>query len=84
MSAQLKIEVVGRTAPDFNNVEDFTAWANAQGLTFTGFQEGSENPRLNFGLRVGKPMFKELCGPMNNGENCIRYETWEAYEILST
>jgi len=30
-----------------------------------------------------KPKFKQLCGPCYDGENSVRYETWDVYEILS-
>ena len=33
---------------------------------------------------INKPKFKGLCGPMYNGEECpLRYESWEAYNLMS-
>jgi hypothetical protein len=80
----MKIEVVGfEKVLNFDNVEQLMNWATSMGFTLTGYTKPSENPRLNFGQRVGMPEFKELCGAMNNGTG-LRYETWEAYNFYST
>lgn len=53
------------------------------GYEFGGFED---SPSLREEL-LGEPKIKGLCGPMYDGETdgvpCIRYETLDAYRILS-
>lgn len=64
-------------------VDDLKAWAEVRGMKFTGNHKG-EKTRAEL---QGHPQFYELAGPMYNGEkdgvHCIRYECWEAYNLMS-
>lgn len=51
----------------------------ARGFLFAGF---NNSPHQRKELR-GWPKFRGLCGPMWNGDS-VRYETVEAYAVLST
>lgn len=50
-------------------------------------QSGIEESRCRREELRGRPTFKNLCGPMwdgeEDGEPIIRYETWDAYDTLS-
>ena len=63
--------------------KDIFAFGEVGQYEFDRIEEGQH---LRAELR-GHPKFKKLCGPMWNGVEdgvpVIRYESWEAYEILS-
>jgi hypothetical protein len=58
---------------------DVLAWAEAAGFTFAGL---NQNFRQRAELQ-GKPVFRELCGPMWDGNGWIRYEDQRANDQLS-
>jgi hypothetical protein len=54
-------------------------WAKANGYEFLKANSNkAHRPELQ-----GQPIFSGLAGPMWNGNNVIRYESPEAYEICS-
>jgi hypothetical protein len=81
----MEIQVVGiESQPKFSSAEELLAAAPSLGLTHTGFERQTHLLPVLQGL----PKFKELAGPMGNGETAdgeprIRYETWEAYDLYS-
>ncbi|WP_146258633.1 hypothetical protein [Agrobacterium rosae] len=81
----LKITIVGLQGqtPSFDNAEELIAASAGLGITHIGTEDQTHLlPHL-----IGLPKFKELAGPMGNGEkdgvSQVRYETWEAYDLLS-
>ena len=75
----MEYEIVGvKGAPKFTK-ENVVSGVEALGFTFSRF---NENNRQRAELQ-GAPVFKELCSPMFGGEGKVRYETKEAYELLS-
>tara|TARA_B100001939_G_C16629690_1_gene482889 strand:- start:119 stop:331 length:213 start_codon:yes stop_codon:yes gene_type:complete len=53
-------------------------------LTERGFEQKGVETRTHLRKElIGKPKFKGLAGPMYDGEDCVRYEDWETFEILS-
>jgi hypothetical protein len=63
---------------DFGPETDVVAAMEARGYTFTGL---NANPRQRLELQ-GAPKFRELCGPMWDGD-ALRYEDTAAYAALS-
>lgn len=66
----------------FPDLEQFTIYAQASGMTQTGTSAGSLRPELR-----GHPKYDDLAGPMagsdDDGTFCARYETWQAHDLLS-
>lgn len=81
----MKITIIGLTGqtPIFSTPQDLIAAAPSLGLTQKGFETQSHL----LAHLIGLPKFKELAGPLGNGtkngEDQVRYETWEAFELLS-
>jgi hypothetical protein len=77
--------VVWRKADCFHTADiplgrDLVTFIEGMGWKCIGITEGRH---LREELR-DKPEFEGLCGPMWGGEESpLRYETWEAYEVLS-
>lgn len=62
---------------------DIEAWAAAAGFKVTGYRK--QHPH-GIQLReelVGAPLFDGLYGPMYGGPGKVRYESPEAYDLLS-
>lgn len=73
----------GRTfiVADIPKAADVVAFMEARGFRFVGMTR--VGGRLRHELQ-GQPMFQGLAGPMWGGEDApLRYETWEAYEVMS-
>ena len=64
---------------NFDNEEEFVSYCEKQGLKKTGVLKS------NFYAQelINKPTYSELSGPMYDGKDSVRYETWEAYEVYS-
>jgi hypothetical protein len=74
----------GKMFPELFAAEEFRACFEARGYVATGTVGG---PPLREELR-GEPQFRDLCGPMWDGEaegfQIVRYECWKTYQTLST
>jgi len=62
----------------FDNEVDFILYCTSKGYQSKG--RSNANPRKELHQ---KPKFKQLCGPCYDGENSVRYETWDVYQMLS-
>ena len=63
----------------FDNEKDFISFCEKQGWKQTGVvQSKFKREELQ-----NTPTFKELAGAMYDGEDSVRYETWDAYEMYS-
>ena len=64
---------------NFDNEQEFVSYCEKQGLKKTGVLKS------NFYAQelINKPTYSELSGPMYDGKDSVRYETWEAYEVYS-
>tara|TARA_X000001382_G_scaffold123372_1_gene107086 strand:- start:1191 stop:1475 length:285 start_codon:yes stop_codon:yes gene_type:complete len=63
----------------FQNEKDFISYCENKGFKYLGKEMGTH---LREELFL-KPKFSELSGPCYDGENSIRYETWDIQEVLS-
>jgi len=63
----------------FKSEEQFVTYCEERGIK----QNGTEIRTFLREELIGKPKFNGLAGPMYDGENSVRYETWETYETLS-
>ena len=63
----------------FDHLNDFINQMNKLGFKRTGI---NINPAHREELQ-NLPKFSGLSGPMYDGPNKIRYETWEVYQALS-
>ena len=62
----------------FNNEKEFINYCLNKGFEPKGISSQNERKELH-----KKPKFRQLCGPCFDGENSVRYETWDVYEMLS-
>lgn len=54
-----------------------------RGYTFERLVRADEHPAIAYPHLAGLPKFKELHGPSPHFD-IARYETWEAFDLLST
>lgn len=66
---------------EFETVEEFKSWASK--LEYDGDVEQHTAGVMLRDELIGKPKFRELAGPMYDGPDRIRYETWGAYRAYS-
>ena len=79
MQYQFVFTVDGRVmATEFSDNNVYSAM-EVRGHNFVRMENGRH---LREELR-GQPVFSGVFGPMYGGPGCVRYETHEAYEILS-
>ena len=63
----------------FKSEKQFITYCDERGIKQNGFETGKHLREI----LIGKPKFNGLAGPMYDGENSVRYETWATYEMLS-
>ena len=63
----------------FQSEKQFVTYCEERNIKQNGFETGKHLREI----LIGKPKFNGLAGPMYDGENSVRYETWETYETLS-
>ena len=63
----------------FKNEKDFVDYCKEKSIKQNGFETGTHLREI----LIGKPKFNGLAGPMYDGENSVRYETWANYEMMS-
>src|SRR5215469_11470211 len=73
-------EIQELVSTEFDTFENLVAGLEVRGYTF---KELETSERLREELR-GEPKFNGLLGPMYDGPGVVRYETQQAYNILST
>lgn len=73
--------------PVWDKADNAFAQIEALGFKRNGIKLDNTGPVKLAPILVGQPTFEGLCGPMyekdGEGNDAVRYETWEAYNFLS-